>query len=178
MERFSYTAFDVETPNHNNNSLCSIGLVHVEDGLVTFQKEYLVNPEADFDFSNVLIHGITEEMVYNAPTFPQIWKEIAPFFDGLLIAHNAVFDLSVIKASLFRHDLFIPEMYYVCTVLLARRHIPRERYGSHRLNDLSRGLGITLDHHHALSDADACREIFEHLGRNYGLTERDVRVYR
>lgn len=178
MEKFSYTAFDVETPNRNNNSLCSIGLVHVEDGSVTFQKEYLVNPEADFDFSNVLIHGITEEMVHDAPTFSEVWKEIAPFFDGLLIAHNATFDLSVIKASLFRHDLCIPEMYYVCTVLLSRRHIPRERYGSHRLNDLSRGLGFTLDHHHALSDADACRRIFEYLGRNYGLTERDVRMYR
>ncbi|MCE5234731.1 MAG: 3'-5' exonuclease [Eubacteriales bacterium] len=178
MESFSYTAFDVETPNRNNNSMCSIGLVHVENGAVTFQREYLVNPEADFDYGNVLIHGITEEMTHDAPTFPQVWKEIACFFDGLLIAHNATFDLSVLKASLDRHDLFIPEMYYVCTVLLARRHIPRERYGSHRLNDLSRGLGIALDHHNALSDADACRQIFEHLAKNYGLEERDVRVYR
>lgn len=178
MKGFSYTAFDVETPNRNNNSMCSIGLVHVENGIVTFQREYLVNPEADFDYGNVLIHGITEDMVYDAPTFPQVWKEISPFFDGLLIAHNATFDLSVVKSSLDRNDLIIPEMYYVCTVQLSRRHIPRERYGSHRLNDLSRGLGISLDHHNALSDADACRQIFEHLAKNYGLDERDVRIYR
>ncbi len=177
MEAFSYTAFDVETPNRNNNSLCSIGIVHVENGEVTFEKEYLVNPEADFDYGNILIHGITEEMVENAPTFPAVWKEIAPYFNGLLLAHNATFDLGVIRASLDRHDLMIPKMCYVCTVALSRRHIPREVFGSHKLNALCSGLGIPLLHHNALSDADACRRIFEYLVRNYGLTERDIRYY-
>lgn len=178
MQSFSYTAFDVETPNRNNNSMCSIGLVHVKNGVVAFQKEYLVNPEADFDYGNVLIHGITEEMVENAPTFPEVWEKIAPYFNDVLIAHNATFDLSVLRASLDRHALFTPPMYYVCTVQLARKHIPRERYGSHKLNDLSRGLGIGLSHHNALSDADACRRIFEHLARTYGLTEQDIKEYR
>lgn len=178
MEALSYTAVDVETPNRNNNSLCSIGLVHVEGGRVVFKKEYLVNPEADFDYGNIMIHGITPEMVENAPTFPTVWVEIAPYFDGLLLAHNARFDLGVIRASLDRHDLFIPEMRYVCTVALSRRHIPRERFGNHRLNTLCFGLGISLDHHNALSDADACRQVFEHLVQNYGLTGQDMRIYR
>lgn len=179
MRAHSYTAVDVETPNRGFDALCSIGIVHADDGIVTFQREYLVNPETVFEPMNIAIHGITPQMVKNAPTFPQVWEEVRAFFESdLLLAHNAVFDLTVIAGTLRRYDLLVPEMRYVCTVELARKHIPKELYGSHRLGDLSRGLNIPLRHHNALSDADACRQVFEHLAENYGLTKHDIKVFR
>ncbi len=179
MRARSYTAVDVETPNWGSDALCSIGLVHLEDGVVTFEKEYLVNPEVPFEPGNIAIHGITPDMVKDAPIFPQVWEEIRAFFESdLLLAHNAVFDLTVIKNTLKRYELLVPEMRYVCTVELARKHIPKELYGSHRLGDLSSGLKIPLRHHNALSDADACRQIFEHITANYGLTKHDIKMFR
>jgi len=65
----SFTFFDVETPNSRNNSICSIGIVHVKENEVIFSKEYLVNPEARFDNMNMEIHGITPRMVEHATVF-------------------------------------------------------------------------------------------------------------
>ena len=39
-----YTAVDVETPNRNNDSICSIGIVHMEYGAPVYRREFLVNP--------------------------------------------------------------------------------------------------------------------------------------
>ncbi|MBQ9857766.1 MAG: exonuclease, partial [Oscillospiraceae bacterium] len=89
MERI--IAFDVETPNHFNNSICSIGIAIIENGRVVENQHYLVDPEADFDYQNIMIHGIYPEDVYGAPTFPQLWQLLAPVMrSGILCAHNAV----------------------------------------------------------------------------------------
>lgn len=74
-----YTAVDVETPNRNNDSICSIGIVHMEYGAPVYRREFLVNPREHFDDYNIKIHGITPIMVENAPLFPEVWAEIEPF---------------------------------------------------------------------------------------------------
>ena len=176
----AYTAVDVETPNYRSDSLCSIGIVHVEYGRVLFEKEYLVNPEAHFDSMNIAIHGITPNMVKNAPTFPEVWSDISRYFTGgLLLAHSATFDLSVICRSLARYGMEIPDLYYICTCRKARRHIEKFEFGNHKLNTLCTGLHIALDHHHnALCDAKACADLFEVLVDKYGADEADIRSYR
>ena len=58
-----YTAVDVETPNRNNDSICSIGIVHMEYGAPVYRREFLVNPREHFDDYNIKIHGITPGMV-------------------------------------------------------------------------------------------------------------------
>ena len=91
-----YIAFDVETPNSANNRMSDIGVTVVERGEVVEQYDYLVNPETWFASFNVALTGITPEMVADKPTFPQLWRELEPLFSsGLLVAHNAPFDMSV-----------------------------------------------------------------------------------
>ena len=173
-----YTAVDVETPNRNNDSICSIGIVRMEYGTPVYQREFLVNPHEHFDDYNIKIHGITPEMVRNAPTFAEIWPEISPYFDGIMAAHSATFDLGVICKSLALYDLAIPDMPYVCTLMKARRHLPKEECGSHRLNDLCAGLKVPLEHHHnALDDALGCALILEKLIDRFGCDKTDIRTY-
>ena len=64
-----YTAFDVETPNRQQHSICSIGLVYVEPGQEPISVYYLVNPEEPFDEANISIHGIRPADVKDAPIF-------------------------------------------------------------------------------------------------------------
>lgn len=91
-----YVAFDVETPNHMNNRISSIGVTIIDEEGKLDTKEYLVNPECDFDDFNISLTGITPAMVKDAPIFPAVWEELEPFFTNhVLIAHNARFDLSV-----------------------------------------------------------------------------------
>lgn len=175
----SYLALDVETPNARADALCSIGVIYKEYGKTVFEREYLVNPETHFDPFNIDIHGITPSMVYNAPAFPEIWEEIAPYAQRMpVLAHNAVFDLSVITRTLERYSVAAPVFQYICTCRLAQRHIEKERFGNHRLNTLCDGLDLPLTrHHNALYDAQACAALFDLLLDRYGVDETDLRQY-
>lgn len=170
-----YTAVDVETPNRNNDSICSIGVVHMEYGTPVYKREFLVQPEEHFDHFNVRIHGIKPRMVKDAPIFPEVWDEIAHFFDGVVVAHNAPFDLGAIAKMLCRYGIDMPEVSYACSLRKARRHLPKEVCGSHKLDDLSRGLNIPLERHHdALDDALASALIMEWLIDRFGCDCEDV----
>ena len=156
MSRF--IIFDVETPNYRCNRMSAIGITVLEDGVVTNEFSSLINPETDFDAFNIRLTGIDEELVRDAPTFPELWPQIEPLMSsGLLVAHNAVFDLGVLKKCLDYYEIdWKPYARYLCTVQMGRRILPGM---SHKLNTLCDYYGIALNHHHAESDSHACAEI-------------------
>ena len=156
MSRF--VVFDVETPNRYNNRMSSIGIDVIENGVIAKEYYSLVNPEQPFDYFNTRLTGIGEETVIGAPTFPELWIEIEPLMSsGLLVAHNAVFDMNVLKNCLRDYNIiWKPYVRYTCTVQLGRRLQPGV---SHKLNDVCDRYGICLNHHQASSDSRACAEI-------------------
>jgi len=175
----NFTVVDVETPNASQNSICSIAILHIEDNQIIFSKEYLVNPQARFDNSNMSIHHITPRMVENAPTFPTVWKDIKHLFtNGIVIAHNATFDLRVIAKTLASYDIAIPDFQYICTLKKARRHIPKELYGSYKLNVLCDAYNIDLNNHHdAMCDTKECKSLFELFAVEYGIQDSDIETF-
>ena len=132
MARF--IVFDVETPNRKNNRMSAIGITVVEEG------------------------KISKASVKDAPTFPELWQQIEPLFsDGMLVAHNASFDMNVLKNCLLDYDIdWKPYARYLCTVKMGRSLFPDM---SHKLNMVCEHFGIALDHHQADSDSHACAEI-------------------
>lgn len=153
-----YIAFDVETPNHFNNRMSAIGITIIENETITRKLYSLINPETGFDYFNTQLTGIREEMVRDKPAFPEIWKRIEPIMDsGVLVAHNAQFDMSVLKCCLKDYGIaWKGQAPYLCTVQIGRRVLPKM---SHRLNAMCDYYDIALDHHHAGSDSLACAEI-------------------
>lgn len=153
-------AFDVETPNAANDRISSIGITVMEEGHIVEEFSSLVNPETQFHAFNIELTKITPDMVQTAPTFAQLWPKLEPIFSsGLLLAHNAQFDMSVLAKVL--HDYRIPwkhQTHYACTCQMAKRSYPE--LPNHRLNTLCDHLGIALDHHQAASDSRACALIF------------------
>lgn len=156
MERF--VAFDVETPNRYSDRMSAVGITVIENNAVADSFYSLVNPETHFDYFNVRLTGISERTVAQAPTFPQLWSRIEPLLSsGLLVAHNAVFDMNVLKKCLRAYQIdWKPYVRYICTVQMGRRLLPGR---SHKLDDLCGYYGISLQHHHAGSDSAACAEI-------------------
>jgi DNA polymerase III subunit epsilon len=74
-----------------------------------------------------------------------------------LVAHNAAFDMRVLRASLACYDLAIPLAEYFCSVSLSRKawkHLP-----SHSLGVVSQFHNIHFNHHRAGDDANACAQI-------------------
>ena len=156
MARF--VAFDVETPNRQNNRMSAIGICVIEDGRIAGSWYSLVNPEQPFDWYNTVLTGIDSSDVAEAPTFPMIWEKIEPVMSsGILVAHNASFDIGVLKKCLADYGISWQEQVPgLCTVRMGRRLLPGI---SHKLDALCDYYGICLNHHQADSDSRACAEI-------------------
>ena len=153
----NFAAIDFETANNSRDSACAVGVAIVHAGQILSPKRYLIRPPTQ-EFRLTHIHGLTWEDVRDAPTFSQVWKDLLPVLANLsfLAAHNAPFDRSVLNACCESYRLHLPAQSFVCTVQIAR-----SIWNIHptTLPDVCRHLGISLRHHEAGSDADACARI-------------------
>ena len=164
----AFVAIDFETADSGRDSACSVGLVRVEGDVVVEKVVQLIRPPrletgdlftpppAEFQFT--YIHGIRPEQVLDQPTFAQAWPKLARFLEGadFLAAHNAPFDEGVLTACCRSARLPKPTHRFVDTVRLARG--TWNIYPT-KLPDVCRHLDIALNHHEALSDAEACARI-------------------
>lgn len=160
-----FTAIDFETANRYPTSACSIGIVVVRDGTIAEEFSHLIKPEPFYFYRKFIeIHGITPGMVQEAPSFYDLWGKMGRYFDTeALVAHNAGFDMSVLKACLERSDIYIPLPQSFCTCRLARKLV--KGLPNYKLNTLCEHFGIELNHHEALSDARGAAKIMMELNR-------------
>jgi DNA polymerase-3 subunit epsilon len=165
-----FTAIDFETANGFRGSPCAVGLTKVRGGQVVAEASWLMRPPPDhdhFDFHNVRIHGITAEDVAGLPRFGELFPEIGAFIGGdILAAHNAAFDLGVIRSGLEVSGLPGPAYDYVCTVMLSRRCYSLV---SNSLPFAAEEAGVPLvNHHDAAEDARACAGILIDIAARNG----------
>ena len=152
-----FVAIDFETADFGRDSACAVGVVRAEGGRIVERRSFLIRPpRPHFHFTH--IHGITWTQVSREPSFGELWPRIRPILEGagFLAAHNASFDRSVLRTCLETSGLKPPGFPFLCTMRLARR---TWAIRPTRLPDVCRRLGIRLNHHDALSDAEACARI-------------------
>jgi DNA polymerase-3 subunit epsilon len=153
----TFVAIDFETADNGADSACAIGLVRVEDGRITRRVRQLLHPPRDLMLFTH-IHGITLQEVETKPTFAQAWPVLQELFAGVefLAAHNAGFDRAVLETCCIQAGYQPPALPWVCTVRQARRTLGI--FPAHLAN-VARVLNLPLNHHDALSDAEACSRI-------------------
>ena len=96
-----YIVFDVETPNRANDRMSAIGISAIKDNKIVANYFSLVDPETHFDYFNTQLTGIDADKVKGAPNFAELWKKIEPIMNkGILVADNAGFEMSVLRACL------------------------------------------------------------------------------
>ncbi|MCM1982490.1 3'-5' exonuclease [Lyngbya confervoides] len=152
-----FVAIDFETADRGRDSACAVGLVRVEGNAITQRFYALIRPpRSTFEFTH--IHGICWNDVRDQPNFARVWPLMQEYIQGadFLVAHNAGFDQKVLYACCDSYGLAKPLQSFVCTVQLARK---TWKLRPTKLNNVCEFLGIQLDHHHALSDAEACAQI-------------------
>ena len=157
-----FIAIDFETAMRRPNSAIAIGLVKFHDYQSIDTLYSLIRPPHLYirpDFTD--IHGLTLDDVKDAPDFKQLWDSaISWFWEGLPIAaHNAPFDMGVLKATLEYYDIPIPKNKYFCSLALSRRTWPE--LPSHSLSNLAARFTISYQAHNALEDAMACGKLIE-----------------
>ena len=171
----NFIAIDFETANEKRNSPCSIGLVIVKDGKIKEKLHYLIKPkEMRFLPMNIWIHGITKEMVQHEREFDEVWEDIKEYFnDSLIIAHNAAFDISVLRNTLELYNIEKPNFKYICTMKLAKSFYPNLE--NSKLNTVNEFLGFNFNHHDALEDSIACANILLNISEELKLNDiRDI----
>lgn len=159
----NFVAIDVETANGEQTSICSIGAVKVIDGTITDRFYELVRPHPNYYITRFTkeIHGLSRADTDAAPKFPDVWPRLKTFIDGLpLVAHNKAFDEGCLRATAHYYGISWPYSKFLCTLVAARRSIPRTLCPSFSLPRLADFLEIPFTNHHcAIADAEACAKI-------------------
>ena len=157
-----FVAVDTET-NGYGGDLCEmteVGAVLVGGGELHETYDSLVRTERPLSRGIQRFTGITQGMVDGAPPPDEVLGELADLLDGrVMVAHNARFDVGVLRQAFERAGLDWPKPPVICTVALARRFAPLVR--KRGLASLAGSLGIEVDEvHRALPDALTCARVF------------------
>lgn len=171
----NFVAIDFETANSYRGSPCAVGLVRVRDGVPIDEQRWLIRPPASadhFDPFNVALHGISSEMVEDAPRWNALLPGLRDYIgEDVVVAHNAGFDIGVIRYACMVDQIAWPAMRFACTLVLARRAL---RLPSYRLPFVTDALGAAVgDHHDPLADARGAVDIVRGLASREGVTDVD-----
>ncbi|MDI3404921.1 DEDDh family exonuclease [Streptomyces cavernicola] len=155
-----YAVVDVETTGLARDDRIVSAAVYQLDAHGDVEDHWytLVNPERDP--GPVWIHGLTSDVLEGAPLFPQIAEEFSARLEGrVLVAHNAVFDWSMIAREYARARLTAPVRQRLCTIALSKEL--RLPLPNHKLESLAAHFGVVQQRaHHALDDARVLAEAF------------------
>lgn len=127
-----------------------------------------LNPQRAIDEEAQKVHGISNEQLLSEPEFSEIAEQFLEFVDGgILIIHNAAFDLGFLNAELKRASSQYPKLEEICevedTLLLARSKFPGQRNSLDALSSRFEISGYDRSFHGALLDANILADVFIHL---------------
>lgn len=158
-----YAIVDIETTGGGGTSRITEIAVFRHDGtrIVDFFHS-LINPEMYIPPFITRLTGIDNEMVKDAPTFPEVQDAVrAMTRDAWFVAHNAKFDYGFIKREFGALDEYF-QRDLLCTVQLSRKIFPGLK--SYSLGNLCESLEIMIENRHrAHGDAEATVRLFEKL---------------
>lgn len=168
--------FDVETTGFSfqNDRLTEIGAVKVKGMRIVDSFDTFVNPERDIPQKVQDLTHITPDMVADAPKEEEAVRQFLAFCGErpVLIAHNAEFDTSMLRAVFERHGMDFP-FVTLDTLWLSRAMLPE--LSKHKLDTVAKHLKLgKFEHHRAADDAYILAKIYlnlmERAVREYGIT--------
>lgn len=166
-----FVVVDVETACSRVSSICQIGIIGFRGGNEVFEYETLIDPCDDFSSFNTRIHGITADHVAGKPVFADIHSIVDKHLRGRITVAHSYFDKGALGAACRVHGRNVIETTWLDSVWVAKRAWPE--LSSHKLNILSRHLGIKHKHHDALSDARAAGWVVVKAIEQTGITLGD-----
>ncbi len=146
---------DTETTglDYTKEKMVEFAGVRLENGKVKDTFQTLINPHQHIRKSSIAIHGITPDMVEDAPSEDEVMPKILEFMgDYPIVAHNAIFDYTFLNEASLRVTGKGIENPRIDT-----QHMFKEVYPeleSHGLGALTEKFNVELNNHHrAMADA-------------------------
>ena len=169
----TYVVFDIETTGFSseNDKIIEIGAVKIENGVIVDKFNEFVNPKVLIPYKITELTGINNEMVKDAEEISEILPKFMNFInESVVVAHNASFDVSFIKANCRRLNIEFNSPV-MDTIPLCKYLFPNLK--KYKLNTLCQHVGISLENHHrAVDDAKATGELLLHCFKL--LKEKDI----
>lgn len=154
-----FLTIDFEVASRYEYSPCSVSIYEFTETSYNKILSTLIDPgDVFFDPKLTELHGITKDMVQQAPSVQEVLNNICTIIkDKFLFAHNASYDIHKIIDGCEIYNIDIPNFKYADSLMIAKR----TWHGliNYKLNTISEFLNIELDHHNADSDAIACGKI-------------------
>lgn len=164
IEEALFTFVDVETTGLSPRAarVCEVAAVSFRGAERVETLAELVNPGMPIPPEVSRIHGITDAMVKDSPSFGGVAPRLlAMLEDSVIVAHNAPFDLGFLTAECERVGLRFPKLHVVDTLAIARKGW---KFKSNRLGSIAAELNISSEGwHRALADVEMTRRIFDHF---------------
>lgn len=164
-----FVAIDVETANADLSSICQVGLVRFAAGSPVEHWSTLINPQDHFDDLNIAIHGIDEDAVIDAPTWPDAIQQIRNMTGKHTLVSHGAFDRSSTTRACGRFDLPPLQCEWLDSCRVARRAWPDVAERGYGLAALAERFGIEFNHHDAAEDARAAGLVLVQAIRDTGL---------
>ena len=166
----TFVVVDLETTggSASASAITEFGAVKVRGGVVLGEFQTLVKPSEPIPPFIQVLTGITDRMVAQAPRIESVMPAFLEFArDTVLVAHNAGFDISFLKAAAAATGHEWPRFRVLDTVHLARQLVHRDECRNHKLSSLAVLFNATTTpDHRALHDARATVDVL------HGLLER------
>lgn len=160
---------DTETTglDYTKEKMVEFAAVRLENGKIKDEFQTLINPEQHIRKSSIAIHGITSDMVADAPTEAEAMPKILEFIgDYPIVAHNAIFDYTFINEASLR--TFGKE---ITNARVDSQQMFKEVYpdlDSHGLEALTRKFNVDLtNHHRAMADTMGLALCYPQLKKLY-----------
>jgi DNA polymerase-3 subunit epsilon len=164
---------DTETTgvDHCVARIVEVAIRIVRPGGASLAKSWLVNPGVDIPAEVIAIHGITDEMIRDAPTFAELADEIRTLVSGCIpTAYNAKYDRSILIAEYLRAQRDAPcflrnDQPWIDVLAWARAHEPYAKgKGRHKLGNVAARLGVGIGTaHRAAGDCETTASVLEKL---------------
>lgn len=158
---YPIVALDTETSGAYplDSQICEVAAVKFYEGKVidTFQSLIKIDQKMPPEIEK--IHGISDEMLMDAPRIEEKLPALVEFLDkSVIIGHHIQFDLGFLAVEIEKFEQRYPENLIFCTSLLSRALITESP--NHRLQTLIGYLGLNQGAaHRALDDSKACLEL-------------------
>lgn len=145
-----------------------------QDGTVLLDS--LIRPERPIPLEATRIHGITNDMVMDAPRWPEVSAQLARLIyhpETYLVVYNAPFDCAMVEQANRCHAQPYLDVRWNCAMQAYGAYAGEinPRYGSyrwHRLADAAKALGVSVPQsHRALADAQTCRAVVRAMAGVY-----------
>lgn len=181
LEGATYVSFDLETTGLSSRmeEIIEIGAVKMKNGMQEDSFQTFVNPGKPLSKFTTELTNITNDMVKNAPNLEEAITKFLEFSkDCILVAHNAIFDISFVKNAINKLGLPKLENPIIDTLPLSRYLYSEHR--SHTLGAVARRFNIEYDEdvaHRADYDAKILANVFEVM-LNEIVNNRNIKVHK